>query len=597
MIIKSLTIENFKGINKPVIIDFKPITLLFGANSSGKSTLIQAIQYAREIFDRENVDADNTVAGGDAIDLGGFKSFVYGHDLSKTISIRFDLDLTDIDLSDYLSGTETDSGNDIPDWENRVLGTVSRVNSAWVKISVKWNKWQNRPLVESYEVGLNGGIFAKIEADTDYHQFELSIFKNKVFPYAQMFTDHFEMFENYLIPEPGEFNEGIEITMEDFNKSVDVYIPQDDLSEDWSADIDDKESDYFTDDIKPPDLYMEDEYSDIDASEGKPSKGDYDSELFERLPSKIGLPINQKSVLPEWDKTIVIQDPFWKTDYYSTNQFYNHIISTLLKGPGVIVKELLNQFRYLGPLRVVPPRYYSPMLSKNESRWASGLAAWDVLHFSDQDFIEKTNSWIAGEDKLNTGYKIELKQYKEIDISNPLVVAISQGRFIDEDRPQEAMDEFPTKSRLNLREKNTDIEVYPQDIGMGISQVIPVVVAALHKKRGIVAIEQPELHIHPAFQVALGDLFVSQIQDKDLYFLLETHSEHLMLRLLRRIRETGENDLEPGKWPLRPDQLAIHYLEKSPEGIQISRIRIDEEGEFIDRWPKGFFSERAEELF
>jgi len=597
MILKSITIENFKCIRDEVKIDIKPITLLFGPNSAGKSTIIQAIHYVREIFDNENVDADNTVAGGDAIDLGGFKSFVYGHDLSRTISIQFDLDLTDIDLSDHLFGAERELRNDISDWENRVFDTVSRVNSAWVKITVKWNKWQNRPLVESYEVGLNGGIFARIEADNDYHQFELGIFKNKVFPYAQMFTDHFEMFENYLVPGPSELDEDIETTIEDFNEGVDVYIPQDDISEDWSDDIEDKESDYFTDDIEPPDLYMEDEYPDIDELEGKPSKDDYDSELFKNLPSKIGLPINQKSVLPEWDKTIVILDPLWKTDDYSTNQFYDHIISTLLKGPGIIVKELLSQFRYLGPLRVVPPRSYSPMLSKNESRWASGLAAWDVLHFSNPEFIEKTNSWIAGDDKLNTGYKIELNHYKEIDISTPLALAISQGRFIDEDRPQETMDEFPTKSRLNLREKNTDIKVYPQDIGMGISQAMPIVVAALHTRRGIVAIEQPELHIHPAFQVALGDLFVSQIQDKDLYFLLETHSEHLMLRLLRRIRETGENDLEPGKWPLTPDQLAIHYLEKTPEGIQISKIRIDEEGEFMDRWPKGFFSERAGELF
>jgi predicted ATP-dependent endonuclease of OLD family len=152
MILKNITIENFKCMRDEVRIDIKPITLLFGPNSAGKSTIIQAIHYVREIFDRENVDADNIVAGGDAIDLGGFKSFVYGHDLSKTISIRFDLDLTDIDLSDHLFGTERDLGNDISDWENRVFGTVSRVNSAWVKITVKWNKWQNRPLVESYEV-------------------------------------------------------------------------------------------------------------------------------------------------------------------------------------------------------------------------------------------------------------------------------------------------------------------------------------------------------------------------------------------------------------------------------------------------------------
>ena len=48
MIIKALTLENFKGIAEPVRIEFKPITLLFGPNSAGKSTVLQALVYARE---------------------------------------------------------------------------------------------------------------------------------------------------------------------------------------------------------------------------------------------------------------------------------------------------------------------------------------------------------------------------------------------------------------------------------------------------------------------------------------------------------------------------------------------------------------------
>jgi AAA15 family ATPase/GTPase len=58
MIIKALTIENFKGIREPVRVEFKPITLLYGPNSAGKSTIVQAIHYAREVLDRNNLDAD-----------------------------------------------------------------------------------------------------------------------------------------------------------------------------------------------------------------------------------------------------------------------------------------------------------------------------------------------------------------------------------------------------------------------------------------------------------------------------------------------------------------------------------------------------------
>lgn len=70
-----------------------------------------------------------------------------------------------------------------------------------------------------------------------------------------------------------------------------------------------------------------------------------------------------------------------------------------------------------------------------------------------------------------------------------------------------------------------------------------------------------------------------------------------MLRLLRRIRETTDDELAPGIDPLRPESLSVIYVESNEQGVQFRAIRVDEEGEFIDRWPKGFFEERAEELF
>jgi predicted ATPase len=159
------------------------------------------------------------------------------------------------------------------------------------------------------------------------------------------------------------------------------------------------------------------------------------------------------------------------------------------------------------------------------------------------------------------------------------------------------MSEIPIKSRVAIREEKTGIELMPQDVGVGISQTLPVIIGALHIKKGMFAIEQPELHIHPALQVALGDLFISRSRESQICFLLETHSEHLMLRFLRRIRETDEDNLPPGKDSLKPDQLAVYYVEQGETGVSVFPIRINEDGEFTDRWPKGFFSERAEELF
>ena len=74
--ITKITLENFKSIKDRVEIDIKPITLLFGPNSAGKSTVVQALHYLKEVL-RYNLDPGKTSIGGEAIDLGGFANLVH----------------------------------------------------------------------------------------------------------------------------------------------------------------------------------------------------------------------------------------------------------------------------------------------------------------------------------------------------------------------------------------------------------------------------------------------------------------------------------------------------------------------------------------
>ena len=101
MKITAITIENFKGISEPVRVELKPITLLFGANSVGKSTIVQALHYVREILERNNVDADRCLGADESLDLGGFRSLVHNHDLTKHISIKVEYLLNAGDIQEH----------------------------------------------------------------------------------------------------------------------------------------------------------------------------------------------------------------------------------------------------------------------------------------------------------------------------------------------------------------------------------------------------------------------------------------------------------------------------------------------------------------
>ena len=92
-LITAVEIENFKGVGRPMRVEPRPVTLLFGNNSAGKSTVLQALCYAHEILSRGNVDAHATELGGDRIDLGGFLNFVHQHDLGREVRLRFELNL------------------------------------------------------------------------------------------------------------------------------------------------------------------------------------------------------------------------------------------------------------------------------------------------------------------------------------------------------------------------------------------------------------------------------------------------------------------------------------------------------------------------
>ena len=151
---------------------------------------------------------------------------------------------------------------------------------------------------------------------------------------------------------------------------------------------------------------------------------------------------------------------------------------------------------------------------------------------------------------------------------------------------------------IRLRDLKNNIDVIPFDVGVGVSQLVPVVVACCSDQTGLIAVEQPELHIHPRVQVGLGDLLIdTTAKNTQKSVLMETHSEHMLLRMLRRIAETTDGDLPPDVTGLDRFELSVIYVHPTDEGVQFKKLRVNPDGEFRDRWPEGFVDERADELF
>ncbi|NQT55996.1 MAG: DUF3696 domain-containing protein, partial [Desulfobacteraceae bacterium] len=150
---------------------------------------------------------------------------------------------------------------------------------------------------------------------------------------------------------------------------------------------------------------------------------------------------------------------------------------------------------------------------------------------------------------------------------------------------------------LVLIDRRTDTQVSHRDVGIGVSQVLPVLVSAYASREKIIAIEQPEIHLHPALQAELGDVFIeSALGESKNKFIIETHSEHLILRLLKRIRQTTRNQ-NNGMPKISPNDIALLYINGTPKGSTVQELRVDERGRLIDQCPGGFFEEDFEELF
>jgi len=141
----------------------------------------------------------------------------------------------------------------------------------------------------------------------------------------------------------------------------------------------------------------------------------------------------------------------------------------------------------------------------------------------------------------------------------------------------------PNRKEYEVRIQRTaeSASVFLTDVGFGVSQILPVLVLLFYVPEGsTVILEQPEIHLHPAVQAGLADVFIDAIKRRKLQIILESHSEHLLQRLQRRMAEEV----------IAPDDIKLYFTSIEEGKSKLTTLQLDKYGN-INNWPEGFFGD------
>lgn len=151
---------------------------------------------------------------------------------------------------------------------------------------------------------------------------------------------------------------------------------------------------------------------------------------------------------------------------------------------------------------------------------------------------------------------------------------------------------------------NGDAKVGFKNVGVGLSQILPVIVALfpINPNPGQLALlEQPELHLHPKMQGKLTDAICVALSDRpSRQIFIETHSENMVLRALKNIRISSDaidEGLELAQNALSADDLSITYVSKELGTSKVTQPRFSIRGEMLDPWPLNFVDLRIQDIF
>ena len=232
-------------------------------------------------------------------------------------------------------------------------------------------------------------------------------------------------------------------------------------------------------------------------------------------------------------------------------------------------ENLMDSIYYLGPLREYPRREY---------HWA-GSSPDDVGQRGERAVDAILAATLRGETR-SLGFRKRGKPFQEM-----IAHWLNELGLIQDFRLEEIA-KGTNLYRAMVKTSSSSVSTALTDVGFGVSQVLPALVLLYYVPEGsTVLMEKPEIHLHPAVQSGLADLMLNVASSRNVQILVESHSEHFMRRLQRRVAE--EQALS--------EDVKLYFVSTDRGVAQASDLALKEWGE-IENWPENFFGDEMGEI-
>jgi predicted ATPase len=248
-------------------------------------------------------------------------------------------------------------------------------------------------------------------------------------------------------------------------------------------------------------------------------------------------------------------------------------IEPLLYRISDFLQNIFGSYIYIGPLREEPSRRYIYENEIAEIGTKGENAAYIYLTEQDREIADHFFFDVNGE-----GFIQKKKRKLSLAVQDWL-----NSMNINDFRPQ-SVREIIYLNLDSAASRKTRVSI--ADVGFGVSQIFPIILEGLRMPmQSTLILEQPEIHLHPNLQMQMADYFIAlALSGKRI--IVETHSDHVINRLIRRIVEDGKSNLK--------DLIAIYFITPTEVGATYKKVEIDDTQGIVN-WPKDFFDQTATE--